>query len=94
MIDEPRTPQPERSSGPTTGTAPRRPQNTVKKPPPPYDLRKAKIFLSAAALILGITTIIVTFANGGGIAARGVLLGAILAIMAGLRLYLTLKHRV
>ena len=48
--------------------------------------------LSSAALILGIATIIVTLTNGGGVQSRGILLGGILALMAGLRLFLTLRH--
>lgn len=57
-------------------------------------LRKTKIVLSAAALLLGLTAIVVTFTSGGTIASRGVLFGAILAILAGLRLFLTLRHEV
>ncbi|MGB1583375.1 MAG: hypothetical protein ACPHCI_06265 [Solirubrobacterales bacterium] len=56
--------------------------------------RQAKIVLSVAAMLLGIATIIVTIANGGGVAARGILLGAVLALMAGIRLFLTLRHNV
>lgn len=59
---------------------------------PAARLRTIKLVLSSAALILGIATIIVTLANGGGIQARGILLGGILALMAGLRLFLTLRH--
>ncbi|MFY9264476.1 MAG: hypothetical protein WAO61_03500 [Solirubrobacterales bacterium] len=55
-------------------------------------MKKAKIILSSLALMLGLTTIIVTFGAGGGVLARGVLLGAVLALMGGLRLYLTLRH--
>ncbi len=57
-------------------------------------MRKAKIVLSSAALLLGLLTIVVTLANGGGLAARGILLGSILAVMAGMRLFLTLRHHV
>jgi adenine/guanine phosphoribosyltransferase-like PRPP-binding protein len=67
-------------------------ENPVPEPAPPLDpLRKAKIVLSLAALILGLATIAVTVTSGGGIAARGVLLGAILAILAGARLFLIRK---
>ncbi|MFY9468972.1 MAG: hypothetical protein WAP37_02520 [Solirubrobacterales bacterium] len=55
-------------------------------------MKKAKIALSSLALVLGLTTIVVTFGAGGGVLARGVLLGAVLALMGGLRLYLTLRH--
>ncbi|MBK5229583.1 MAG: hypothetical protein JJE27_00255 [Thermoleophilia bacterium] len=55
-------------------------------------MRNVKIVLSSLAMLLGLTTIAVTFAAGGGILARGVLLGAVLAVMGGLRLYLTLWH--
>ncbi len=57
-------------------------------------MRSLKIALSSAALVLGLLTIIVTLANGGGLAARGILLGAILAVMAGMRLFLTLRHHI
>lgn len=60
----------------------------------PDRLRRSKIVLSSAALALGVATIVVTIANGGGIAARGILLGAVLALMAGIRLFLTLRHNV
>jgi hypothetical protein len=69
--------------------------NPVQRSGPPMDpLRKVKAALSGAAMILGLSTIVVTIAHGGGIAARGVLLGAILAVMGGLRLFLTVKHSV
>lgn len=61
---------------------------------PPSRVRELKVVLSLAALLLGLATIVVTLANGGGIASRGILLGAILALMASMRLYLTLKHRI
>ena len=67
--------------------------NPVPEPAPPLSpMRRTKVVLSLAALILGLSTIVVTLTHGGGIAARGVLLGAILAVMAGLRLFLTLRH--
>jgi len=62
------------------------------QPPALPPLKRTKIVLSSAALVLGIATIAVTFEAGGGIQSRGVLLGAILATMAGLRLWLTLRH--
>ena len=66
--------------------------NPVPEPGPPLDpLRKLKVTLSLAALVLGLATIVVTIANGGGIAARGVLLGAVLALLAGGRLFLIFK---
>lgn len=57
-------------------------------------MRRLKIVLSAMALVLGIATIIVTIAAGGGATARGILLGGVLALMGGARLYLTLRHEV
>lgn len=57
-------------------------------------LRRLKIVLSVMALILGVATIIVTIAAGGGATARGILLGGVLAVMGGARLYLTLRHEV
>lgn len=66
--------------------------NPVPEPLPPNRLRRTKLVLSSAALILGISTIIVTLVSGGGAQSRGILLGGILALMAGLRLFLTLRH--
>jgi hypothetical protein len=66
--------------------------NPVPEPDPPLNpLRKLKVALSLAALILGLATIVVTITSGGGIAARGVLLGAVLAALAGGRLFLIFK---
>lgn len=67
-------------------------QNPVPEQAPVARLRKIKLVLSSAALILGIATIVVTLVNGGGVQSRGILLGGILALMAGLRLFLTLRH--
>lgn len=55
-------------------------------------IRNLKLTLSALAVLLGLATIVVTLAAGGGAAARGVLLGGILALMGALRMYLTLRH--
>ncbi|MFY9488946.1 MAG: hypothetical protein WAP35_09670 [Solirubrobacterales bacterium] len=55
-------------------------------------MRRAKVILSSLALVLGLATIVVTLTSGGGATARGVLLGAVLAVMGSLRLYLTLRH--
>jgi hypothetical protein len=68
--------------------------NPVPEPPPADPLRKIKITLSSVAFALGILTIIVTITHGGGPIARGVLLGAVLATMAGARLFLMLKHHI
>ena len=57
-------------------------------------LRQTKIVLSFLALVLGIATIIVTLTNGGGPTSRGILFGGILALMAGMRLFLTVGHHV
>ncbi|MBI5311453.1 MAG: hypothetical protein HZB14_10590 [Actinobacteria bacterium] len=57
-------------------------------------MRRLKIVLSTMALVLGVTTIIVTIAAGGGATARGILLGVVLAGMGGARLYLTTRHDV
>lgn len=67
-------------------------QNPVPEEAPADRLRTTKLVLSSAALILGIATIIVTLTNGGGVQSRGILFGGILALMAGLRLFLTLRH--
>lgn len=57
-------------------------------------MRRIKIVLSALAIALGVATIVVTLASGGGAAARGVVLGGVLALMGSMRLFLTLRHNV
>lgn len=57
-------------------------------------MRRVKIVLSTLATLLGLTTIVVTVAAGGGALARGVVLGAVLAVMGGARLFLTIRHGV
>lgn len=55
-------------------------------------LRRLRIVLSTMALVLGLATIVVTVASGGGATARGILLGGVLTAMGAARLYLTLRH--
>lgn len=55
-------------------------------------LRRLRLVLSTMAVVLGLATIVVTLAAGGGATARGILLGGVLALMGGARLYLTLRH--
>jgi hypothetical protein len=55
-------------------------------------MKSAKLFLFFLILALGVATIVVTFANGGTITSRGVLFGGVLALMALVRIYLSLKH--
>lgn len=57
-------------------------------------MRTVKLVLSALAVLLGLATIVVTLAAGGAATSRGILLGAVLALMGSLRLYLTLRHDV
>ena len=45
--------------------------------------------LSAALLVLGLVMIVVALAGGGGALAVGVLLGALLALLGGGRLYVS-----
>jgi hypothetical protein len=45
--------------------------------------------LSAALLVLGLVTIVVALAGGGGALAVGVLLGVLLALLGAGRLYLS-----
>ena len=56
------------------------------------NVKVVKLVLFSAILALGIATIVVTLANGGTITSRGILFGAILSVMASLRIYLSLKH--
>jgi hypothetical protein len=55
-------------------------------------LRKTKLILSSAAVLLGIASIVSTFTSGGGITSVGVFLGAVLIAMGSIRIYLTLRH--
>lgn len=55
-------------------------------------IRNLKLTLSALAVLLGMATIVVTLVAGGGVTARGILLGGVLALMGALRMYLTLRH--
>lgn len=52
--------------------------------------QRTTLVLSALAAALGLTCVVVTVANGGGPLARGVLLGAMLAAIGGMRMYLVL----
>ncbi len=62
------------------------------QPPPHLRMRKTKLVLSSLALILGFATVVVTLTtDGGSLTSRGVLLGAVLMLMAGARLVLTLR---
>lgn len=76
----------------TEPTEQTKPNQEAGESPAEMPLRRTKITLGAAAMALGLATIVSTIAHGGGIRATGVLFGAILAAMAGLRLYLTLRH--
>lgn len=55
-------------------------------------MRRVKLTLSSLAMALGLLTIVATIAQGGGIGARGVVLGAVLAAMGGARFFLTYRH--
>ncbi|MBJ7348186.1 MAG: hypothetical protein JHC87_06415 [Thermoleophilaceae bacterium] len=55
--------------------------------------RHATIALSGAAAVLGLVSIFVTLANGGGPFARGVALGITLFAIGALRVFLTIKGR-
>lgn len=70
------------------------PQTPAPEPVQSERLRQTKIVLSLLALVLGIATIVVTLTNGGGPTSRGILFGGILALMAGMRLFLTVRHHV
>jgi hypothetical protein len=56
------------------------------------NLKVAKLVLFGVILALGLATIVVTFANGGTITSRGILFGAILCVMALIRIFLSLRH--
>lgn len=50
--------------------------------------RQSTRLLSLALLVVGVTLVALTLAGGGGLVARGVLLGAMLAALGVARLYL------
>lgn len=56
------------------------------------NFRNVKLVLFVAIFALGLATIVVTLANGGTITSRGILFGAILCIMAAVRIFLSVKH--
>jgi hypothetical protein len=49
------------------------------------------IGLSAAAALLGVASVVSTLANGGGIGSVGMLFGAILVAMGGMRIWITTR---
>jgi hypothetical protein len=49
--------------------------------------------LSALLLVLGLTVVAIAIAGGGGVLARGVVLGAMLAFIGGARLWLSRRMR-
>ncbi len=54
--------------------------------------KQAKLVLFALIFALGVAMIVVTLTNGGQGNSVGILLGGALCVMAGFRVYLTLKH--
>jgi hypothetical protein len=56
------------------------------------NMKAVKLVLFGAILALGLATIVVTLANGGGITSRGILFGGVLCAMAALRIFLSIKH--
>lgn len=54
--------------------------------------KTAKLVLFAAIFGLGVAMIVVTLTNGGKGNSLGIFLGGALCVMAGFRVYLTLKH--
>jgi hypothetical protein len=51
--------------------------------------RSSTLVLSAAMAVVGVALVIVTLSSGGGVLARGLLLGVLLAIAGGGRFYVT-----
>jgi hypothetical protein len=51
--------------------------------------RSSTLVLSAAMAIVGIVLVVVTLANGGGVLARGLIFGILLAVAGGGRFYFT-----
>ena len=54
--------------------------------------RSSTLALSAAMAIVGVALVVVTLANGGGVLARGLVFGVLLAVAGGGRLYLTWRR--
>lgn len=55
--------------------------------------RHATIVLSGMAALLGLTSIVVTLANGGSLLSRGVALGFALFAIGALRVFISVKGR-
>jgi hypothetical protein len=54
--------------------------------------RSSTLVLSAAMLVVGLALAVVTLAHGGGILARGLLFGVLLALAGAGRLYFTWRR--
>lgn len=54
--------------------------------------RSSTLVLSAAMAIVGVVLVVVTLASGGGVLARGLIFGVLLAIAGAGRLYLTWRR--
>jgi hypothetical protein len=56
------------------------------------NMKTVKMVLFGAILALGLATIVVTLADGGGLTSQGILFGGVLCAMALIRIYLAVKH--
>jgi len=54
--------------------------------------RSSTLALSAAMAIVGVVLVVVTLASGGGVLARGLIFGVLLAIAGAGRLYVTWRR--
>lgn len=53
--------------------------------------RTLKLVMFCAIFALGVTNIVVTLANGGGITSVGVMIGAVLCALAAARIWISVK---
>jgi hypothetical protein len=54
--------------------------------------RSSTLVLSAAMAVVGIVMVVVTLSNGGGLLARGVVFGVLLAVAGAGRFYFTRRR--
>lgn len=56
------------------------------------NMRRAKLIMFVAILALGVTTIVVTIANGGTATSKGILFGGVLSALALMRIFISIKY--
>ncbi|UJA20399.1 hypothetical protein HJD18_09395 [Thermoleophilia bacterium SCSIO 60948] len=63
----------------------------AKRPPPDEVYRGVTKLFSGLICLFGITIVIVTLANGGGVSSAGFLIGVVFTLLGAGRLYLAIR---